>query len=82
MRAPYLLRYSIIIFAILLIPTATLGVTPFSGAELPEVTPKLLRVGFSTRILSDITRRDSGIRTIGNLLREQARLKTKDAIRK
>jgi len=82
MRAPYLLRYSIIIFAILLIPTATLAGAPIYGAELEDVIPKVLRVGFSTRILSDITRRDSGIRTIGYLLREQARLKTKDAIRK
>jgi ABC-type phosphate/phosphonate transport system substrate-binding protein len=59
MRAPYLLRYSIILFAILLLPTATLGGAPFSGAELDDVIPKVLRVGFSTRILSDIDPRDA-----------------------
>jgi phosphonate transport system substrate-binding protein len=49
------------ICAILLVPTVTLGGAPFTGAELQDVTPKVLRVGFSTRILSDIDPRDAQV---------------------
>jgi phosphonate transport system substrate-binding protein len=49
------------LFAILLIPTATLGGAPFTGAELDDVVPKVLRIGFSARILSDIDPRDAQV---------------------
>jgi len=61
MRAPYLLRYSIILLAIMLIPTATLGGASVTGEGLEDVIPKVLRVGFSTRILSDIDPRDAQV---------------------
>jgi len=51
--------YTIMLWVILLLPTATLGGAPFSGAELDNVIPKVVRVGFSTRILSDIDPRDA-----------------------
>jgi len=61
MRAARLLRYAIMLFAALLVPTATLGGAPFSGAELQDVLPKVLRMGFSARILSDIDPRDAQV---------------------
>jgi ABC-type phosphate/phosphonate transport system substrate-binding protein len=59
MRAARLLTYSITLCAILLFPAATLGEAPFTSAEFSEVLPKFVRVGFSTRILSDIDPRDA-----------------------
>ncbi|MGD0844631.1 MAG: PhnD/SsuA/transferrin family substrate-binding protein [Geobacteraceae bacterium] len=47
--------------AVLLLPTATLGEAPITGAELQDVVPKVLRMGFSTRILSDIDPRDAQV---------------------
>jgi ABC-type phosphate/phosphonate transport system substrate-binding protein len=45
--------------AILLLPAATMGGAPSTGADLQDVLPKVLRVGFSTRIISDIDPRDA-----------------------
>ena len=61
MRSARLLRYSIMLGAFLLLPTATLGGAPIIGTELQDVVPKVLRVGFSTRILSDIDPRDAQV---------------------
>jgi len=48
-----------VLCTILLFPAAALAGAPITGAELQDVTPKVLRVGFSTRILSDIDPRDA-----------------------
>jgi ABC-type phosphate/phosphonate transport system substrate-binding protein len=58
MRTACLLRYSIILCAILLVTTAALA-APLTGAELEKVLPKVVRVGFSNKILSDIDPRDA-----------------------
>jgi ABC-type phosphate/phosphonate transport system substrate-binding protein len=60
-KAHSLLRYYIVLCAILLLPTATLGGAPITGAELQDVVPNVLRVGFSSRILSDIDPRDAQV---------------------
>ena len=44
---------------ILLLPTASLGGAPYTGAELQDVLPKVLRVGFSSRVFADTDPRDA-----------------------
>jgi phosphonate transport system substrate-binding protein len=44
---------------ILLLPTATFGGPPVTGAELQNIIPKVLRVGFSSRVFSDTDPRDA-----------------------
>jgi ABC-type phosphate/phosphonate transport system substrate-binding protein len=59
MRTARPLLYYIMLCAILLLPPASLAAESLTGAELTEVLPKFVRVGFSTRILSDIDPRDA-----------------------
>jgi ABC-type phosphate/phosphonate transport system substrate-binding protein len=61
MSADRLLRYFILLCAILLLPTTALGGAPLTGAELQSVIPNVLRVGFSSRIISDIDPRDAQV---------------------
>lgn len=59
MTTASLIRYFTMLCLILLLPTVTFGGAPFTGAELDDVLPKVVRVGFSARILSDIDPRDA-----------------------
>jgi len=61
MRTARLFRYYIMLCAILLVPAATLRGAPVSKADLQAVAPKVLRMGFSARILSDSDPRDAQV---------------------
>ena len=59
MTAARLIRYFTMLCLILLLPTASLGGAPYTGAELQDVLPKVLRVGFSSRVFADTDPRDA-----------------------
>jgi len=61
LKALYFPSLLFILGSVLLLPAATPASAPIPETELQAVAPKILRVGFSSRILSDIDPRDAQV---------------------